>query len=88
MKNNPDKESNKALWKSKVSNGDWITGTVSRVAENGWGTFQPDNAHATISIPPKMVTDNHLKENDSIKIMAEPSPDGAKTFIKAISKEA
>ncbi|MCO6461111.1 MAG: hypothetical protein J5I59_06885 [Saprospiraceae bacterium] len=86
MKNNPDKESNKVCWKSKVSNGDWITGTVSRVAENGWGTFQPDNAHATISIPPKMVSDNHLNENDSIKIMAEPSPDGTKTFIKAISR--
>jgi hypothetical protein len=87
MVNNFDKDTNKARWTSKVSNGDWITGTVSRIADNGWGTFQPDNAHATVSIPPKMVTDYRLNETDSIKIIAEPSPDGTKTFIKAISRE-
>jgi len=88
MENNLDKDTNKASWKSMVSNGDWITGTVTRIADNGWGTFQPDNAHATVSIPPKMVTDNRLNETDSIKIIAEPSPDGTKTFIRAISREA
>jgi hypothetical protein len=88
MENNLDKDTNEARWKSKVSNGDWITGTVTRIADNGWGTFQPENAHNTVSIPPKMVADNQLKEADSIKIIAEPSPDGTKTFIKAISREA
>jgi hypothetical protein len=88
MDNNSNKDTNKARWKSKVSNGVWIAGTVTRIADNGWGTFQPDKAHATISIPPKMVTDNHLNETDSIKIIAEPSPDRTKTFIKAISREA
>lgn len=88
MENNLDKDTNKARWKSKLSNDDWITGTVTRIADNGWGTFQPDNAHATVSIPPKMVTDNQLNETDSIKIIAEPSPDGTKNFIKAISREA
>jgi hypothetical protein len=86
MKNNPDKETNKNLWKSKVSNGDWITGRVTRIAENGWGTFQPDNALTKISIRPEMVIENQLILNDSIKIISEPSPDGAKTFIKAISR--
>jgi hypothetical protein len=86
MGNNTDVAINKARWKSKVINGDWITGTVIRVAENGWGTFQPDNAHGTISIPPKMVSDNQLNETDSIKIIHEPSPDGTKTYIKAISR--
>jgi len=88
MENNPDKDANKARWKIKVINGDWITGKVTRIAENGWGTFLPENGIATVSIPPKMVTDNHLNETDSIKIIAEPSPDGTKTFIKAISREA
>lgn len=88
MENNLEKDTNKARWKSKVTNGDWITGTVTRIADNGWGTFQPENAHNTVSIPPKMVADNQLKEADSIKIIAEPSPDGTKTFIKAISREA
>jgi hypothetical protein len=86
IENNPDKDRNKARWKSKVSNGEWITGTISRIADNGWGTFQPDNAYAIVGIPPKMVKNNNLKENDSIKIIAEPSPDGSKTFIKTISK--
>jgi hypothetical protein len=47
-----------------------------------------ENAHNTVGIPPKMVADNQLKEADSIKIIAEPSPDGTKTFTKAISREA
>jgi hypothetical protein len=84
MKSNFDKVINETRWKSKVSNGDWITGKVTRIAENGWGTFQPDNAHVTVSIPPQMVIDKRLNETDSIKIIAEPSPDGKKTFIKQL----
>lgn len=34
-----------------------------------------------------MVTDNHLNETDSIKTIAESSPDGTKNFIKSISRE-
>lgn len=83
---NNDIEVNKSRWKNKLNNDDWIKGTVTRIAENGWGTFQPVNASSTISIPPKMVKDNSLNETDSIKAITEPSPDGTKTFIKAISK--
>ncbi len=84
MKSNLDKGINETRWKCKVSNGDWITGKVTRIAENGWGTFQPDNGHVTVSIPPQMVIDKRLNETDSIKIIAEPSPDGKKTFIKQL----
>lgn len=87
MNNNIDKGLNKSRWKSKLISGDWIKGSVIRIAENGWGTFQPDNASITISIPPKMVCDNSLSENDHIKVITEPSSDGMKTHIKAISKE-
>lgn len=87
MENNIDKEANKARWKSKVSNGNWITGKVTRIADDGWGTFQPDYTDATVGIPPKMVTKYCLTETDSIKIITEPSPDGKKTHIKEISKE-
>lgn len=86
MENNSDKDKNKARWKSKFSNGDWIIGRVTRIAENGWGTFQAENSHITVSIPPPMVTKNNLSETDLIKIIAEPSPDGKKTFIKSISR--
>lgn len=81
---NTDEGINKTRWKSKM---DWITGKVIRIAENGWGTFQPENDHAPVSIPPKMVSDNQLNETELIKIIAEPSPDGNKFHIKAISRE-
>ncbi len=84
MENNSDNDTNKARWKSKVINGDWISGTITRIADNGWGTFQPENEHTTISIPPKMVIDNGLREADTVKIIAVPSPDGAKRYIKEI----
>jgi hypothetical protein len=87
MNNNSDEELNKSRWKSKLISGDWIKGSVTRIAENGWGTFQPDNNSVKISIPPKMVCDNGLSENDHIKVTTEPSPDGTKTFIKAITRE-
>lgn len=86
MEKNPDKETNKTRWKSKVSVGDWISGTVIRIADNGWGTFQPESAQSTISILPKLVSDNQLKEGDTIKVISEPSPDGSKTYIKAIQR--
>ena len=87
MEKNGDIDANKAKWKSKVSNGDWMSGSVIRIADNGWGTFQPDGSNMHISIPPKMVTDNELKENNSIKVIAEETADKTKMHIKAISKE-
>jgi hypothetical protein len=82
MANNKDKNLNKTLWKNTV--GDWISGTVIRIAENGWGTFQPANAQATISILPKMVVSNNLNESDSIEVFVQPSPDGSKKHITEI----
>jgi hypothetical protein len=86
MEKNNIRDTNLKLWESKVINGDWIVGTITRIANNGWGTFQPENANATIGIPPKMITEHHLNETDSIKIIAETSSDGTKIHIKAISK--
>ncbi len=87
MSNNQDSATNQSRWKSKLSNGVWIKGTVTRIADNGWGTFQPENTFPTLSIPPKMVNDHGLNENEAIKVITGPSPDGSKTFIKAISRE-
>ncbi|MFN9111889.1 MAG: hypothetical protein ACK5XN_17635 [Bacteroidota bacterium] len=88
IESNPDHESNKARWKDKVNSGDWITGTVSRIANDGWGTFQPENSNFPLSILPKMVIEHTLNANDSIKVLTEPSPDGTKTFIVSIRKES
>lgn len=87
MNDNPDKEINKIKWKNKLISGDWIQGSVIRIAENGWGTFQTKNATTTVSIPPNLINENKLSINDHVKVITEPSPDGQKTYIKAISKE-
>ena len=87
MVNNGDEDANKNRWKSKLSNGEWIAGIVTRIADNGWGTFQPNDAHATISIPPKLVNDNRLTVSEKVRVIAEPSPNRSKTFIIAIRKE-
>ena len=65
-------------------NSEWIKGTVIKIAENGWGTFLPDNSSITISIHPNEVTRLSLIEGDVIKVKTKPSPDGTKTFIKEI----
>lgn len=65
-------------------NSEWIKGTVIKIAENGWGTFLPDNSRITISIHPIEVEKQGLVEGDIIKVTTKPSPDGTKTFIKEI----
>ena len=73
LKTNNDPLKNKSLWIEIVSakEGDWISGTVLRIAENGYGTFQPDDGSGAITIPPQMITDNNLKEKQQIKIIIE-----------------
>jgi hypothetical protein len=85
----PDKSENIKLWHEDQINqyvSEWIMGNVIKIAENGWGTFQPENGGTTVSILPKMVSDNSLSENDYIEARIEPSPDGKKIFIKEIRK--
>lgn len=41
---------------------------------------------SAIVSPPKMMEENNLIENDSIKVKTKPSPDGRKTFISKIFK--
>ena len=50
MQNNGDIDTNKAQWKTILLDSDWIAGTVTRIADNGWGTFQPENAYTTIGL--------------------------------------
>lgn len=80
---NPDFEQNKMFWK-ETSTDEWITGTVTKIAENGWGTFQPNDGGKTISIPPSMVMGNQLKELDIIEIKTKLNSTGTKTHIDSI----
>lgn len=90
-KENSNYMENVNLWEDLtpiVSSDNWVEGTITRLADNGWANFKPKNSDATIGIPPKMVESNNLKENDSIKIKTKPSPDGTKTYVTEINKNS
>lgn len=82
VSNNQDIDANKAKWNCKAIEGEWMSGRITRIAENGWGTLLPNSSIKTISIPPKMVEDNNLKEGDTISVITELN--GTKTHIKEI----
>ena len=88
---NSDPEVNAKEWHKPIlkneTEEEWVGGKVSKIADNGWGTFLPGNDIATISIPPSMVSEHNLKENQEIELLTEPSPDGKKTFIKRIKSD-
>lgn len=65
---------------------EWIEGIVSRIADNGWGTFQPNSELLPISIPPQMVSDNNLNEKDEIKVKTKPTNTGTKLHVIEIEK--
>lgn len=62
---NPNIEDNKKSWintESIIHNGDWITGTIIKIHENGFGTFKPDTSTQTIGIVPKLSKNILLKK--------------------------
>ncbi len=86
---NPNIEGNKKSWinaESITNNGDWITGTIIKIQENGFGSFKPDSSSQTIGILPKIMEDNSFKENDKIKITTKKDNTGTKMYIDLIEK--
>lgn len=67
-------------------NDDWITGSVIKFSDNGWGNFLPNNSTKALGIHPNEVKRHKLNEGDIIKVLTKPSLDGTKTFIKEILK--
>ncbi len=92
IKKNNDIELNKSLWLDTSTPNEtivsveqnWIEGTVTRIAEDGWGKFFPNGSTESIGIPPKMIRDYSIEEYQKIDILTKPSPDGTKTHIKSI----
>ena len=85
--NNSDKIRNQAKWdeiKVNTSTSNTLKGEVSRIADNGWGTFKQAGSSQEISIPPVLVTSNNLMLNQSIEVTTEPSPCKTKAYIKQI----
>ncbi|PLX14018.1 MAG: hypothetical protein C0594_00565 [Marinilabiliales bacterium] len=88
MNENPDVDKNRSLWE-KVDNNSkdgWIRGEVTAIAANGYGTFHPESGRATLSIVPKMISENNILTGQIIEVITEPSPDGSRTYIKQIRK--
>lgn len=87
---NPDVIKNKSCWiesmAAKINSGSWIQGTVVRIADNGFGTFQSAIDRATISIPPKMVTSFGLKTGDRIEVSTKAESISGKPLIDDLRK--
>jgi hypothetical protein len=84
---NSDKEANKALWESiseTQKEGDWILGEVTRIAENGYGTFQPADGDKTLSIIPYKVKEFDLQEKQRIHITTKLDNGKGKLLIESI----
>lgn len=92
---NGDVDGNKMLWVKKTSEDanheydedGWVMGNVVKISRDNWGTFEPINTSDEITLTPQMVVNNELELGDYIKVITEPSPDGSKLHIKAISKD-
>lgn len=81
----PNIEKNKTLWLNSKAD-DWITGTIIKIQENGFGTFKPDTSAQTLGILPKIMEDNCFKENDKVKVTTKKDSTGIKTYIDLIEK--
>lgn len=87
--NNNNLDINKSLWLNievNKNDTDWLEGQVTRIAENGFGTFQPENGSKTLSIYHVEVTNNKICVGDYLSVRTELSPDGTKLHIKEIIK--
>lgn len=88
----PDPGKNKLLWKEipksnpNADNSTWIKGSVTKIAENGYGTFQPDDGSKTVSIIPSKVIELKLIEGNSIEISTAFDDARQKTIITQLRK--
>lgn len=86
IEENSDVQKNKKLWVSlsTAPTGNWMKGSVIKIADNGYGTFKPDNGSATITIIPNMISLHNLSEGDEIEIITKLDKTGNKTLIDKI----
>ncbi len=82
---NPNFDLNKKLWINIIpthTSGDWIPGEICKIAENGYGTFQPYNGGKTLSIVPYKIKEYKLIVNQQIEVITK--VEGEKTLIQEI----
>jgi hypothetical protein len=82
-----DKEANQALWQITTKpEGEevWISGRITKVAENGYGTFLPSDRGKNLSILPSKMKDSKLKEGQQIQVTTKLDSSGNKLLIERI----
>jgi hypothetical protein len=86
--NHPDPDKNKKLWSEIVHDpppGEaWIPGMISRIADNGYATFQPLQGGVTLSIIPSKVREFKLNKNQQIEITTKLDLSGTKKLVEKI----
>ncbi|MCK0125817.1 hypothetical protein MWU76_15610 [Gelidibacter sp. F2691] len=86
--NNADKTLNQLKWEaiepSTSATNEWISGKISRIAFNNYGTFQPNGSGRTISVLPQIMEKYDLSLEQNIEVTTKPSVCGTKTFIDEI----
>ncbi len=83
---NADKEKNQALWETtniSIPEVEWIKGEVIRIADNGYGTFQPSTGGKTLSVIPAKVKELSLCTTQQIEVITKIDNTG-KTLIENI----
>lgn len=85
---NSDSAINQSKWElfktPWYSNGSWVFGRITKIAANGYGTFEPDDGGPSLTITPAKMATFLLTAGDKIKVTTIPSPCGTKTYIDDI----
>jgi hypothetical protein len=84
---NADKAKNKLSWESITNSNDqgqWIKGDVTRIASNGYGTFQPKFGANTLTIIPAKIKQFALNEGQPIEVTTKVDLSSGKTLIEDI----
>jgi hypothetical protein len=88
---NPDKEVNINYWSTikvhpTINDNEWIKGSIIRIAENGYGTIQPENDGKKISIIPSLVKENKFVEGETVYVKTKFDQTGMKIQIKELKR--
>ncbi|WP_026810949.1 hypothetical protein [Arenibacter latericius] len=84
---NSDKEKNQRKWSVKdvkTTPGELISGSITKIAENGWGTFESNQLSETIGVHINLMKAHSLVEGSQVNITTKPSPCGNKLYIREI----
>lgn len=89
---NPVREKNKAFWvPPEIITSEWQDGSVINYnSTKGFAFFKPDVGYGNIIIPPALVSENRLNDDDKVSVLIEEYEDNknreTKTRVKHLKK--